>query len=485
MRLILVLSLALAGTAPAQENIIQKFQGTGSPVRSTPFKVQDRWEIRWESPDPLAFSLCEDGTEELVAGVAGSGKGSLYQKTGGTFFLKIDPAAKARAWNVTVVELGAIPSSPPPVTENYVPAVEPHLAGSTVTPAATPTAAPAPAPTPPAGILSMSQAPAVVLIKGDSSEGTGFLIKMPDGPAVITNQHVIYANPNIHVLTTTGEEIEVTGLKGASDRDLAMFSVKDNQYTYFTPATDLQKTVQPGDEVITPGNSEGGEVMLNTSGKVVGLGPEKIEITNPVYHGNSGGPIYHANSKTVIGVVTMGVKVKPQDDLDAASFANKNSAIAGPVRYFGLRFDNVPTWETFDWNRYLSETTFLKNFHDQSRCLDSFLNGAEYEKMNLANANSDEGLPDSHYFLKNDKITTAATNFKAAIADVDRSQRLDATRELTMDLDSVADADMATIQNPANFYSFDQQRAAAEVKYRQWLRGEIGKAESRISDLGH
>ncbi len=43
--------------------------------------------------------------------------------------------------------------------------------------------------------LTEDQARAVVLIKGDKAEGTGFLVKTPTGPVVITNIHVISNNP--------------------------------------------------------------------------------------------------------------------------------------------------------------------------------------------------------------------------------------------------------------------------------------------------
>jgi S1-C subfamily serine protease len=80
--------------------------------------------------------------------------------------------------------------------------------------------------------LTTDQARAVVLIKGDNSEGTGFLVKTADGPTVVTNLHVISDNPNLKITTNTGQQITVLSLKGASDRDLAMFAIKDQNYSY-------------------------------------------------------------------------------------------------------------------------------------------------------------------------------------------------------------------------------------------------------------
>ena len=448
--------------------------------------------MRWDCPDVITITvLSSDG--RIVAGASGSLKGSLYQPRGGSFHLQISRAADGQTtpWHVSVVEIGsAIAANQTHEAANYVPpqmipAPGPaNTASVPVAPAAPPPATNSAPASPAAGNLTEDQAHAVVVIKGDYMEGTGFLVKTADGPAVVTNLHVISANPNVKIMTTTGAQIKTLSLKGASDRDLAMFMIQDDGCTYLDLATDIKDTVQTDDEVITPGNSEGGEVVLNTKGKVLGIGPERIEFNNPIYHGNSGGPVFHAKSGKVLAVVTEAMKVNISNEIDKASFENKNSAIAGSMRYFGLRLDTVPRWEVYDWNRFLGETTFLKTFHEQSRCLDSYLNGANYEKAHMATAD-ENGPPNSRYYLRNEKIQAAYANYHKLTVDADSSQKLDAGRELVMDLEGIADADMDAIQNPSNFYSFDQRRASQEIKYRKALRAEIETAGGKISDMGH
>lgn len=334
------------------------------------------------------------------------------------------------------------------------------------------------------GQLTEQQTNAVVLIKGDTGEGTGFLVKTPDGPAVVTNLHVISANPHLQISITTGAQIKILSLKGAADRDLAMIAIQDDHYSYLDLATDIQNTVQTGDEVITPGNSEGGEVVLNTKGKIVGIGPQRIEFSNPIYHGNSGGPVFHTSTGKVVAVVTQAMKVNTSNALDKASFENNASAITSSMRYFGFRLDTVPKWEPYDWNRFLNETTFLKEFHQQTRCLDSFLNGAQYEKAHLTTG-SDEGPPDSKFYLRDEKLCAAFDNFHRVPANASVSDRLDAVRELVMDLEGIADSDMASIQDMNNFYTFEQAQAKQEAAYRKAMKTEIETVENRIGDLGH
>ena len=341
----------------------------------------------------------------------------------------------------------------------------------------TPTPAPAPQPTPEEtvapGTLTESQARAVVLVKGDNAEGTGFLVKTADGPAVITNIHVISNNPNIKITTNTGTSLTILSYKGATDRDVAMIGIKAGAYSYLDLATDVSGTVNTGDEVITPGNSEGGEVMLNTDGKVLGIGPDRIEFDNPIYHGNSGGPVFHVKSGKVIALVTEAVKVDVTDELNKASFANRNSAISHTMRYFGMRIDNVPKWEPYDWRNFLGETAFLDQFDKRNRALDCYLNAP------------DDNKPDDILWQDDEKIMKANKDyFDLALGDADASQKADATRQLDGTLSDIAASDMETIQNSNNFYSFDQIRAKDEIAYRKALIAELNQINDNDSRLG-
>jgi len=323
--------------------------------------------------------------------------------------------------------------------------------------------------------LTEAQTAAVVLIKGDTAEGTGFLVKTADGPTVITNIHVISDNPHLQITTNTGAQVEILSFKGATDRDLAMIAIKDNGYSYLDLATNVPGTVQVGDAVVTPGNSEGGEVMLNTGGKVLGIGPQRVEIDNPIYHGNSGGPIFHVKSGKVIGVVTEAIQVDVTDSLDKASFASRSSAITNSMRYFGMRIDNVPKWEPYDWNRLQTETLFLDQFDKRNRCLDCYLNAPNDNK------------PEDLLYLEDDKIVKANNDFADQTGgDADISQKMDAVREWQSDMNDIADTDMDAIQNPNNFYTFDQQRANDEIAYRKAIKAELatmGNNFNRISGM--
>jgi len=308
---------------------------------------------------------------------------------------------------------------------------------------------------------------AVVMIKGDQSEGTGFLVRLPDGPVVITNLHVLASNPHLHVLTDAGEEIKILSIGGASDRDLALLGIQDdnNNYHYLTLTQDAAKTVQVGDDIVTPGNSEDGEVTLDTSGNVMGIDPDRIEVSNPIYPGSSGGPVIDQGSGEVVGVVTFATDQASIDFLDAASRANSNSAIKSNVRYFALRIDTVSQWDQYDMEVVQRESAFIHQFHEHTLCLDSYLNGAAYAA---------KGSPSAVDYYKRNPILCELADpdtFRTAIkkSPIDRPEVALAVQ----DCQSFAQQDLLTIENESNFYAFQWKAAQMEIAYRKKLIAQL------------
>ena len=506
---------------PAPVPPAQAFEGNESQT-TAPFTDGDKWEVRYYSSWGICnvSVLAPDGS--IVAGGAGIARGAFYVPKGGTYTLKINfllqslsappqnqnlsglqdainqgigshgsngngaglsPEYRAQQtnkhWWAEVVQLSSLAVAPqynPAVgTVDYaLPETSKDAAASAP---ATPSPPAAPSPPPPSAApaqkMTEDQARAVVLIKGDNAEGTGFLVKTPDGPAVITNIHVIANNPNLKITTNTGANVTVLSEKGASDRDLAMLAIQDAGYSYLQYSTDISKDVQPGDDVITPGNSQGGEVMLNTPGKVLGIGPVRVEIDNPIYHGNSGGPVFHPKSGKVLGVVTEAIKIDVSNDLDKASFASRNSAISGSMRYFGMRIDTVTAWIPIDSRRFQNETAFLDAFHEQSRRLDAYLNHTD--------ADHDEA---ARLYHADAKIMKANDDYVEHVAGVDTAQHIDLLRSFLFDLQCVADLDMDEVKEKNNFYSFDQERASDEYDYRKALKTELDSLGNNVERLG-
>ena len=128
--------------------------------------------------------------------------------------------------------------------------------------------------------------------------------------------------------------------------------------------------------------------------------------------------------------------------------------------------------------RFLSETLFLKQFHTDTRCLDSYLNGRHHRSIEEAEANP---RPSNAYYLNNPKLGSAIDTYKKFAVGSDQNQRLQAARELLSDLIGIADTDVGTLQNWSSPYTYDGTWAQEELAYRKALRKELDDMSNNIA----
>lgn len=506
---------------------MQEFSGAGTSNTSL-FKVRDQWEVRWNARHVVSVAVMSpDGT--IVAGAAGVLRGSLFIPLGGRYYLKVSdgtgspsgtpapptsstnapspfgtpappttstnalippdapapspappaetdnssspPSERAVSWHLQVVQLGTAVASNQALTVFTPFFIVPD---SAVTPAPPP-------PNPPPPVLTDDQAHTVVTIKGDNAEGIGFLMRSPDGTFVVTHLHLLAANPHIKVFTSSGVLIPFLSLKGATDRDLALFTIHDNHFTYLPLPADALNSFDEGDQLIIPDIGPLAEVLPGVRGKVIGANPLRLDFDNAIRPGHTGAPVIHVKSGAVLASVTAEKQIDLSENIAKAWPANPPPG-SGGIHYFGLRLTGVQSWETYDWNRFLSETLFLKQFHENTRCLDSYLN----DRLRRPQETDDnKAFPYNPYFLNSIKICTANDAYKQSANGGDKNQRLDAATELLFDLQGIADTNMNTLQG-MNLYSYNRTCAQEEIAYRKALKKELddlGNNISRMDDI--
>jgi len=473
MRALALLTLFWLAFLPAlrgDDQVVERFDGHNS-LTTADFTVPNHWEIRWHSAQVLSVGIIRLDNS-VVAGASGLNNGSLYLPHGGTFRLRVK-GGDSIPWDVAVVALGPISATAPPdTTDNpeadsfYVPTAGPEEADATnavpeeteptPTPIPSPTPTPTPKPTPLPTHLTAAQQQAIVVVKGDRAQGAGFLIQTPAGPVVVTTISLVSDNANLNITTKNGAQIRATNLQGAIDRDLAMIGVEDASDPKLPVATDVANTVRPGDAVLTTAPAATAAAPPDAVAHVFAVGPQRIEIDNLWKHAVPGGPILEAATGKIVGVVSAAAPPLDTNDLDRVPFAARDAEGVHLTKYFGLRLDTVAGWQNYDWKRLSVETAFLSQFHEHSRNLDSYLHAGSIK-----------------LWTSDDKIKTANDNFVQDSAGGDTAQRMAALRSLLFDLGVMAYTDMDQIQQPANFYSYDRQRARDEIAYRQALKAEL------------
>ena len=457
---------AFAGdAAPGGDNVVQEISGSGTTTTGF-FKVNDRWEVRWNARQVVSVAvMAKDGT--IVAGAAGVLRGSLFVPLGGQFYLKVTdgtvpvpaPAPPPPPKPAPAPSPSPAPASDPSPfgTTNAAPVAPPAPAGATnavPAPPATPDPAPSPASdadsapasnevawhlqvvqidaavsadqsltvytpfftvpdsavnpvatpaTLPPPVLTNDQAKSIVIVKGDNAQGFGFFMRSPEGTFVVTQLHLLAGNPNLVLTTRDGNPITFTALKGSADHDLAVFTIQDNQFTYLPAPSVKPESVQAGDQLIVPDVAAKTDILTGRPGRVMGTNADRIDFDIHPGGGNVGAPVIHVKSGTAAGIVAAQKRVDVSLLLAKAWQGNPAPGAANIIPFYGVRIGGVTNWEVYDPARFLAETTFLKQFHTNTRGLDSYLNGHKHGENGSG--------PDDRFYLTNGKLRSAQDTY--------------------------------------------------------------------------
>ena len=148
----------------------------------------------------------------------------------------------------------------------------------------------------------------IVMANNDEpiARGSGFLVSS-DG-AIVTNYHVI-AEGNVAVVKfSDGTVLPVDGVLAADKvRDLAIIKIHGRKFQALTLGN--SDRIQIGEDVVAIGNPLGLELTVSNgilSGRrtVEKDGGEFLQITAPISHGSSGGPLFNMAGE-VVGITSM------------------------------------------------------------------------------------------------------------------------------------------------------------------------------------
>jgi hypothetical protein len=201
----------------------------------------------------------------------------------------------------------------------------------------------------------------IVIVEGDRSVGTGFLAQYEGKIYLFTNLHVLDGNKSIKCKTMDGKELLLGGLLASTEYDLAAIELPQEKQ-----GLELQQhvdtTVTLGDEVFVFGNSFGGGVATDLTGKVLAVGPQVLETDVKFVSGNSGSPIISKQSHKVLGIAT-------QSRINKANDFGKDSKFNNVERRFAYRTDNNPGWQQMSLGQFVNETLFMKKLEARTDAL--------------------------------------------------------------------------------------------------------------------
>jgi hypothetical protein len=254
----------------------------------------------------------------------------------------------------------------------------------------------------------------LAIVEGEAGSGSGFVLQQEQAQWLVTNAHVMAANPGVKFTSLNGTALRPGAAGVAVGCDILRMALATKQSGAFELLPDVDSNVKIGDDIAVLGNSEGAGVVRALRGKVVGVGPQLVEVDAPFVPGNSGSPIIHLATGKVIGIATYMIVKKVEGDGTGKVTTN--------IRRFGYRLDGKVAWQPVNWAAFNAQAAqaeqiqelsneFSKLFHNtyQHQPLDA----GDYQNPALRRAISDFLDNVGHTHLSSADMNQAARRFMA------------------------------------------------------------------------
>ena len=212
---------------------------------------------------------------------------------------------------------------------------------------------------------------AIAVIEGDRGVGTGFFCRDGETTYLYSAAHVLSGNLKLKVKLRDGTVVRKFGqLEAAEGADLIRLPVNEPvpKALEIGAASGVSKVGTP---VLASGNAGGGGTVGFEEGRIVGVGPESIEIDAQVIQGNSGGPILHGETKQALGVVTHLTAERKDLWAKGTRFAD--------VRRFGCRLDRTWQWKQVPIEVFLKEGKAVLAIQEQSELMMAAMQPAKWK----------------------------------------------------------------------------------------------------------
>jgi hypothetical protein len=191
----------------------------------------------------------------------------------------------------------------------------------------------------------------IVIVKGESSVGSGFLVRLDGRRFVASNAHVLIGNEEVTLTTVDGKNISFGSILMARDRDIALFEVTSSPEVPHLDIIASPEALRHGQIIYVYGNSQGAEVATCLIGAIEGVGPKLVETDAEFVAGNSGSPMLLDGK--VAGIATFAQMFNQSWVTEGTRFTK--------VRRFATRIDNLRLdgFQTVAMNQYREQVKHL------------------------------------------------------------------------------------------------------------------------------
>jgi len=296
----------------------------------------------------------------------------------------------------------------------------------------------------------------LIFVKSKEGKGSGFLCSFRGKDVLVTNIHVVAGMENPQYVRLSGGPVQVGLAAAAVGHDVMCFGVSPIEKP-LEVMEQIDKEVGVGDDILVIGNTEGADVALPLSGKVVAIGPNLMEISAEIQSGNSGSPIIHKKTGKIIAIATHLLR-KPQipDDEDKSGKTKSKGKEKQDTRRFGTRLDTIREWNRVEWTQFKREAMQYNRICSQT-----------HELANLLFGMKDQGVA-ALLESKNPSLQDAGMRYMRMLKNR-QSTRYDfilASENLVNEMKGTCRSDVWNARNSFQI-DFFRSRAEEEIPFRQ------------------
>ncbi len=332
-----------------------------------------------------------------------------------------------------------------------------NLGQPAATPASTDPAKPVAASAPTGGEFVQKHRNALVVVKDRGGSGSGFVAKAGAQTWLFTNIHVAAGMGSPQFTRIDGTQIKPGIAEAAVGHDAMRLALAETPADSLEIMTALDANAKIGDAVLVFGNSGGGGVVTSLGGEIVGIGPDRIEVSAEFIPGNSGSPIIHVPTGKVIGIatyLTRRYEAFAGSDAKPGATPAKDAPGAVVVRRFGYRLDSVKQWQPVNWAAFQGEARSIEQISAVTGDVFDFLDALRNKQPpRFATAT-----------LRRPAETWLASIRRPHQSETDREN---ATRSFLTSLRSLVQSDVSAAQGRFRYAYFqDELRHEREIRDR-------------------
>jgi len=172
----------------------------------------------------------------------------------------------------------------------------------------------------------------LAIIVAGKKTGTGFILREGSRCWLYTNAHVVdgVATASVRATLISNVILSLGTCQRAQGLDLVRFALA-GPMPAFVPECNVPDI---GETITILGNSDGRGVVTEIRGRILGVGPQQIEVDAPFVIGNSGSPVLNRAGRVV------GVASYLRNCRDSSDWSKANTRYNG-VRRFALRLSGL------------------------------------------------------------------------------------------------------------------------------------------------